>query len=1033
MMKNIRHIITSVFLLLLTGMQIHAQEGLTITGKVTDESNQPLAGAYVMETGSGSNGALTDMEGNYSITLKGKGDLQFSFLSYRTLTVKVAGRASINVKMEPEHTQLETAVAIGYGTAKKADLTGAVSVVDVSAAQASPLQDVGQMLQGRIAGADILSGSGELGESASIQIRGARSITAGNEPLIIVDGVMDAVSSLSDLNPSDIVSISVLKDVSSTAIYGSRGANGVILVTTDSPKQKDTKIDVIIKSVTGFSHIAGTLDIMNASEYATWWNMIKLIEPFQAGNPAPDINPWNPGPGYPFENPAAEGKGTDWIKLLSQTGLYNDQYAMIKGRHGNTTVSASLGYNWTKGIVLGSDYKRYTGRVNVDSKISRILTLGVKASYIYFDVKRTGAKVTGTDTSAAVYLNPLLNKDSTFNRYGLLESDGQIFDNPYQRAKHVTNIADKWILGIHPYITLNFRKGFTLKSTFSFTHENHFTDRYSPSYMPVAQASESGAFASRAYDDYQRYRNETTLQWKRSFKRHNIDAVAGFSASSNKNTTSVYYGTGFIDDDVKFEDMAGIFNSANYLMGTGKSVRNTMSAFGRIGYNYDRRYYLTLTARADGASNFSASHKWGFFPAAAFRWTIKNEDFLLHATWLNDLSLRLSAGRSGNDAISAYKSLNLVNTGRGSWVFGHQYNLTSYPQQIANRELTWETTDSFNLGLNFEAFRSRLKIEADLYWSRTSDLLLTVKQSQVIGYDKYLDNFGNTENYGVEVTISSDNIRRKNFVWSTDLIISHNTQTVTDSGAGDEVVPTYTKGTQYLYGYRTGYPVNSLWGYKYGGVWHNQAELDRNRYTNMYVSTIKDGANGSNLGRAKYYDINGDGNLDENDVVYLGNTDPVVYGGFQNDFTLFGKFNISTFFSYSLGGKMYNLQEFQLGSSGAYYNKYRYMLNAWHPTRNPDSDIPMPKWSDGIISDRFIHDASFLRLKTVSVSYTLNLARWSKTFKTLKMGLTGENLFLLKYYNGFDPDVSTSSTVRRLDSGSFPRPRTYTVNLQLNF
>ena len=1031
-MTKIKHILTAI-LLVTSGVYAFAQE--TIKGKVTDESNAPLAGAFVMETGAGGNGVITDMDGSYTITLKSKGDLQFSFMSYKTQTVKVNGRAVINIKMEPDAVQLETAVAIGYGTAKKADLTGAVTVVDVQSAQDAPLQDIGQMLQGRVAGTDIMSGSGELGESASILIRGSRSITAGNEPLIIVDGVMDAVSSLSDLNPSDIVSISVLKDVSSTAIYGARGANGVILITTDSPKQKDTKIDVVIKSVTGFSHIAGSIDIMDASEYATWWNMVKLSKMYQDGKAVPDVNPANPGPGHglPFDNPAAEGKGTDWVKLLSQTGLYNDQYALIKGTHGNTTVSASLGYNWTKGVVLGSDYKRYTARINVDSKISRVLTLGVKASYIYFDVKRTGALITGTDTNAAIYLNPLLDKDSTFNRYGELESDRQVFNNPYQRAMHVTNGADKWILGIHPYIHLNFRKGFTLKSTFSFSHEDHFTDRYSPSYMPVAQAAQSGAFASRAYDDYQRYRNETTLQWKRSFKKHNLDVVAGFSAGLNQNTTAVYYGTGFIDDNVKFEDMAGMMNPINYQMGTGRTIKTTMSGFGRVSYNYDRRYYLTFTARADGASNFSAYHKWGFFPAAAFRWTIKNEDFLLGATWLNDLSLRLSAGRSGNDAISSYKSLNLVDTGRGSWVFGHQYNLSSYPQQIANPALTWETTDAVNLGINFEAFRSRLSIEADLYWSRTSDLLLSVKQSQVTGFDTYLDNFGNTENYGIEITISSDNFRRKNFKWSTDLIISHNTQTVTDSGAGDEVVPTYTRGTQYLYGYKTGYPVNSIWGYKYGGVWHNQDEIDRNNYTHVYTSTIKDGANGSNVGRARYYDINGDGNLDERDVVYLGNTDPVLYGGFQNDFTFFGKLTLSTFFSWSVGGWMYNLQESVLGGSGAYHNKYRYMLNAWHPTRNPDSDIPMPNSSDGIWSDRFTHDASFIRLKTVSLNYNLNLAKWSKTFKTLKIGVTGENLYLWKRYNGFDPDVSTSATVRRLDAGAFPRPRTYTLNLQLNF
>jgi hypothetical protein len=289
---------------------------------------------------------------------------------------------------------------------------------------------------------------------------------------------------------------------------------------------------------------------------------------------------------------------------------------------------------------------------------------------------------------------------------------------------------------------------------------------------------------------------------------------------------------------------------------------------------------------------------------------------------------------------------------------------------------------------------------------------------------------------GVELTLSTKNIRKRKFNWNTSFTISHNMQTVLDSGAGNEVVPTYMNprnSTQYLYGYKTGYPVNALWGYQCAGVWHNEEEIKRNSYTHTYVSTIADGSNQSNVGRTKYVDVNGDGFLDQNDIVYMGNSDPILYGGLMNDFTLWGNLNLSAFFAYSIGGKIYNLSELYLGSSCRSWNKYRYVLDAWDEVRNPDSDQAKPGWDDNMGSNRQIHDASFLRLKTVTISYKINLAKWSKVLRSMTVGFTGENLWLLKSYNGFDPDVSTSSTVRRLDDGSFPRPRTFTFNFRLDF
>ena len=319
----------------------------------------------------------------------------------------------------------------------------------------------------------------------------------------------------------------------------------------------------------------------------------------------------------------------------------------------------------------------------------------------------------------------------------------------------------------------------------------------------------------------------------------------------------------------------------------------------------------------------------------------------------------------------------------------------------------------------------------------TRDLLLNVRNAQVTGYNTYFANMGNTRNIGVEVTLTTKNVVKRNFEWTTTFTVTHNNQKVTDSGAGDEVVPTYMNprtSTQYMYGYKTGYPVNAMWGYQYAGVWHNQEEIDRNEYTRTYVSNIRDGANGSNVGRAKYVDVNGDGNLNQDDMVYLGNSDPVAYGGFQNNFKMLGgRLNLGFYFTWSAGGKIYNLSELWLGSTVSSYNKYRYVLDCWHATRNPDSDIPKAGYDDGLASDFQIHDASFLRLKEVSISYKILLSKWSRVFKSLNIGVSAENLFLVSNYNGFDPDVSTDGTVRRLDNGSFPRPRTVTLNLELKF
>ena len=1021
-MKNLK-ICFAIAAVLLIGLSLQAQN-ITVSGVVKDTDGAPLAGAGVLDKSNPKNGAVADENGKYTITVSPKTILEFSFLSYKTRMESVKGRSEINVVLEQDKVQLETAIAIGYGVSKKSDLTGAVAVVDMEELQDTPVNSVAEALQGRIAGADIISGTGEPGSGTSIQIRGARSISAGNEPLIVVDGVLDAVSSMDDINPADIVNISVLKDVSSTAIYGSRGANGVILVTTDQKTLKDSKYRITFKSATGISHLADRLDVMDATEYATWQNMVVAA---RSGNTAKP----------PFPDPSAMGKGTDWISELSQTGIYDSQYLQINGNSGNTRWYAGAGFNYNRGIVIGQDYKRYSLRSSFDTRLGKAVKVGMRFNLVYFDVNRTGAALTGTSTTAAVYLSPLLDTQSRWNKYSFEDTQGTVFNNPYLLANNITNRADKWNTNIAPWIEIDCMKDLKLKSTFSFTRQDDRTFTYSPSYLPVAFARKQGGTATRSVYEEQKFLSETTLSYSRSFnKTHKLEAMVGFTAGMNIRDNSYVGGNGYVNDDVTFYNMVGTYNNINLNSTSYRKEKTSMSVLGRLNYNYKRRYYLTFTARADGASNFSKFRKWGFFPAAAFRWSLSNEKWFRKTMWLNDLSLRMSAGRSGNDAISSYMSMATITASKGSWLFGDKYLLATMPEHLANSNLTWETTDSYNIGLNFAAFKSRVKLEVDAYWSETSNLLLSVRNSQVTGYNSYFTNMGSTRNLGVELTLNTRNVKLRNFEWNTAITLSHNTQIVTDSGAGDEVVPVFMNprnSTQYLYGYRKGYPVNALWGYQRAGIWHSQDEVERNKFTHAYVSTIADGSTGSNVGRTRFVDVNGDGLLDQNDVVYLGSADPVIYGGIQNDFTFWGKLSVNLYFAYSVGGKIYNLSELWMGSSALSWNKYRYMLNAWDPVSNPDSDIAVPNWDDTNASDFQVHDASFFRLKTLTVTYKIPISKWSKFFKGFNVGVTGENLFLVKNYNGFDPDVTSASGIRRLDNGSFPRPRTYTFNFQLVF
>ena len=988
-----------------------AAQSITVRGTVTDNEGEPLPGVAVIDKSKTTNAAVTDLDGKYSIKIFKDGFLEFSCLGYTTVLEAVNSRSVIDITLTPDTYALEDVVVIAYGTAKKSDLTGAVATVDMRSIEDVPATSVESALQGRVAGAEFVSSTGEPGSSASVQIRGSRSISAGNEPLIVVDGVVDAVSSLNEINPSDIKSISVLKDVSSTSLYGSRGANGVILITTESPVASN--FSVKFKATGGVSQIAGGLDIMNASEFAEYCNMCLYFDSSLAGKPQTAST-------YYFDDPSKYGEGTDWVKTMSRTAFYQDYNLSATGRSKVVKIETNFGYNNTQGIIIGSGFQRWTGRVLVEAKPFKWLQAGVRVYYANRSSDFATASITGTSATAAIYLSPLLGLEDTWNSYGSeVAAGGSVFNNPYIEANNITNRKNMANLNLMPYLHLYLGNYTQVLSKFSYVQQDDKRFYYSPSFMPVAKRYLSGGTAVAETYLSRMILSENTVTFKRTFSRnHTVDLLGGFTFETKDADYTYTRGTGYLDDNVTAKNMGSLLDPRNLSINDYETIRTRVSFLARANYDYRKKYYLTLTARADGASNFAPSRKWGFFPAIALRWNVNK-----------NLSLRASAGRSGNDAISPYLSIPTLTSARTGWIFGDYQPISFYNTRLANSNLTWETTDSYNLGLNASFLKERIQLEMDAYHSRTKDLLLAQKINRASGYDVWFNNVGSTVNTGIEASLTTRNIVKKRFGWSTTLTLSHNVQKVQDVGQEGLVGTFYNprNTTQPLYGYKNGYPVNSIWGYQYAGVWHSQAEIDRNKITHTYVSDSN-----PSLGGTRYADINNDGILDQNDLVFQGSSDPVLYGGIQNTIT-WRDLTVKAFFAYSLGGKIYNIWQFWNGSGSRAYNKYRFLLDSWHPVRNPDSDIPRAGYEDFVGSDRMLYDASWFRLKELSVSYRLKLPAKVKWIKSVQLGVSAENLFLLKNYIGFDPDVSTESGARRIDNASYPRPRTFVFNINLTY
>jgi TonB-linked SusC/RagA family outer membrane protein len=1001
----------------------------TVSGRVTDSRNQPLPGVTVVLKGT-TQGTVTNANGNYSFNnVPEDAILVFSFVGMRPQEVVVGTRQEIDIRMEEETFGIEEVVAIGYGTMKKSDLTGSVSSIKSEDIERSPVTSFDQAIQGKAAGVQVTQASSAPGGRVSIRIRGGNSLSSSNEPLYIVDGFPISAGNsaggngvgqnpLATISPSDIASIEILKDASATAIYGSRGANGVVLITTK--RGEIGKPKVTLDTYYGVQSIAKKLDMMNAEEYAL------LVNEARANDGQSQVFP-NPDNLYYFPDPGSLGAGVDYQDEVFTNAPVQNYNVGISG--GNEGIRYNVGgsYFGQDGIIKNSDFNRASFRSNLDIKILPNLTVNtnITASHIWANgmpSEGDGGGGTGGIVHGAITMPPsvpIFDAEGNYTKTNPTPG-GTPTSNPVATANHYKdeNKIDR-VLGSFD-VNWEIINNLTLKVTFG-------TDMSSANrafYWP----KETDRGNSRNGEGYQRYRNdasylnENILSYIKDFGDHSLNATAGytwqvfhykaFNAGSTNYTTDLYQANNL---------GAGTTYSSP---GSDKTQSQLASYLGRINYIYKNRYLFTFTARADGSSKFGVNNKWAFFPSFALAWRFSEEDFMESADWLSNLKFRASYGTTGNQNISSYRSLAMLGT--RNYPLGNELVSGIGPNNIPNPNLKWETTATTDFGFDMGVFENRLSVVFDYYYKKTTDLLWNISTPSSSGFNSIFKNIGSLENKGVEIALGA-NIFEGDFKWDTQLNWSKNKNKVLE-------IPGYTPSVQgTISGHlkvngswlEPGMPVG-VWNLlKYDGVFQDQAQLDAGPRS----------SSSDQLGDARFIDKNKDGKINyTDDRMIVGDPNPDFIYGMTNNFSYKG-FDFSLYIQGSQGNDILNIQRAETNISGPWGNQRREILNRWTPT-NTNTSVPRARVTVDplmIQSDWLIEDGSYMRVKTMSLGYTFNK---TKALSSLRLYVSGQNLITFTNYSGFDPEVNStgnSNLQLGVDYNAYPSAKTVLFGINATF
>lgn len=978
----------------------------TVRGTVTADTGETMPGVSIIVKGT-TNGTTTDIDGKYQINVSNDATLQFSFIGMISKEVQVNSRSILDVVLATDISQLEEVVVVGYGTTKKSDLTGSVSSVKAEELVAFPVANATQALQGRAAGVSISANNGDPGGALKVRIRGGNSINASSDPLYVVDGFIGG----SLPSPEDIQSIEVLKDASATAIYGSRGANGVIMVTTKKGKVGKTKVDFN----TSFSSqkTVNKIDLLNAPQFIDY---IQEVIP-------------------EYEN---QGANTDWQDEIFQTGgIQNYQLAVSGGTEAvNYYVSGSF-FDQT-GIIKNSDFDRYAFTSNLSIKASDKITIGLNLlarrtgrSGVVTQEGSAGAGQAGVVGSSLRFMPdiPVRNPDGSFT----ISSTGDPINNPYALATEREEQTTTDLLQGNLFVNFDITKGLSFKTTLGIKTDNGTTGTFIPTTL-LAGANVGGDATIRSYKNTDIINeNYFTYNWQIN-PVHKLTFLAGYSIQKSTDTYLSAGSQSFITNSVSFYNLQG--GAVTKIPGSGFSETQIASVFGRINYDINSKYLFTFNARYDGSSNFSKNHKWAFFPSGAFAWNMKDEGFMKNVNFISDFKWRASFGLTGNQAISPYQTLaRFSNT--YTVIDGMPVNAVR-PTTVANNDLTWETTQQLDIGTDISFLNNRLNLTFDYYRSVTSDLLFSVPLPSYSGYSSQLQNLGKVENKGVELAINTVNTTGA-FKWNSGFNISRNRNKVLELPDGNDIL--YGSGPGHMIGLgqtqilRVGEPVGSFYGYIYDGVYQQGDDF------------IPGGGFEQVAGGEKYLDLSTkegdgvpDGKLTSSDRTIIGNGQAKFTWGFNNDFSFKG-FDLNIFFQGSQGNKILSYTLLELETLSGPINSTTVALDRWTPT-NTNTDVPSRSLSRSQrVSTRWIFDGTYARLKNISLGYTFPRSMTDKiSVSRAKIYVSAQNILTFTNYRGFDPEVnyrssggSDSNRNLGLDYASYPNAKSVTVGLNLSF
>ncbi len=976
-----------------------SQQQKSVSGKVTDSSGASLPGVSVVVKGT-TTGVITDGDGKYSLSkLPENATLQFSFVGLKTKEVAVETKTAINVMLEDETIGIEEVVAVGYGTVKKSDLTGAVASVGQKDLTAFPTTNVVQSMQGRSAGVMIQSTNGEPGEDFKITIRGATSINASSEPLFVVDGLVGG-----SMPPSgDIAAIEILKDASATAIYGSRGANGVVMVTTKSGKAGKTKVE--LNSYYSFQKEIGRLNLLKAKDFAAYINEARNTNFY-------DLNALN--------------IDTDWQDQIFQKGHFQNHQLSMSGGNEKMQFYVSGIYTDQEGLIKTSAYNRYSITTNLKYNVSDHIRVSLNSSYNNSSqdgvLSSVGGGVNNASVIQAAYrFEPTSGIKDEIGRYTTSKVGIAPFENPMAiiDGRIEENKLEKIQTNLKAEIDI--AKGLIFNSTYGMIIQNSRSGVYNNRISNLGIST--NGLGTMSYGKNSNLLTEQYLNYIFNIgKKNDFTLTGGYSYQKFNYETFTASNSGFITDALGFWNLGAGTNLIAPISAYTES--EIVSFYGRMNYNFDNRYLITLTSRYDGASQFSDGNKWSYFPSGAFSWNIGNENFYPQNNILTGLKFRTSYGLTGNQSIGAYQSLSRISS--TYFVVNNTSVSSVLPTKIANKDLTWETTSQFNVGMDFDFFKRRIGITAEYYLKRTNDLLFSVPIPAFSGFQERLENLGEIENTGYEFEVTSKNLVNA-LKWNSSLNVTFNRNKVLSlpNGGADIILsnaPSFT-GTLQNSILRVGEPVGSFYGFVYQGVYQAGDQF------------VPGGAFETSLGGEKFADLNNDSKLDNYDRKIIGNPNPKAVWGFNNDFSYKG-FNLNIFFQAMTGGDMLNLTNMELNILSGNTNATTDALQRWTPT---NTNTNVPKAATGRsprVSTRFVEDGSFIRCKNISIGYDFpsNLLNKLK-LSSARIYLSGQNLWTLTNYSGVDPEVAykSNNTNLGLDFGSYPNPKSYTLGISLGF